>query len=327
MQCFREKGSQPIQQMLLSFVFSFRNEEENITELVGRVEAAVTGIEDLVHEMIFVNDDSTDRSLEILLKLQEEHPITIINMSRPFGVTPCVLAGLAYARGDAVVYMDADLQDPPEIVPQMVQLFRNGAEVVHTTRAQRDGESGIKMWVTKKAYRIINYFSDIHLPENTGDFKLLSRKVVQEVLKLTEDDPYMRGLSVWVGYRQEFVLYRRSPRFKGRTKFPLLSKGPVFEFLRGITAFSAGPLYISFFLGLITCLFSASLILYAIVTKLVGVAAPGASGVLIAVALFSGIVLVTNGILGLYVARIYREVKRRPRYVIRDVIQHGQSTD
>lgn len=307
--------------MLLSVVFSFRNEAENLERLVRRVAEAVQNIADVRYELIFVNDDSTDQSLSILVGLQGAFPITIVNMSRRFGVTPCVLAGFAQSRGDAVVYMDADLQDPPEIIPEMVKAFRAGAEVVHTTRTHREGEGPFKMWLTRKAYRLINRFSEIHLPEDTGDFKLLSRKVVDEILRLKEYDPYMRGLSVWVGYRQDFVYYRREPRWKGQTKFPLLSKGPINEFTRGLTAFSAAPLYLSLFFGAITSVLAFGLILYAIVTKVTGSAVPGVSGVLIAVAFFSGIILITNGVLGVYVARIYYEVKSRPQYIIKDVLK------
>jgi polyisoprenyl-phosphate glycosyltransferase len=313
--------SKPLEEnMLLSFVFSFRNEEENIPELVKRVSAAASAIEDLRYEMIFVDDDSTDKSVSLLMSLQDKYPITIINMSRRFGVTPCVLAGFAHAQGDAVVYMDADLQDPPEIVSEMVKKFREGAEVVHSTRTSRDGENVLKMWLTRKAYRCINLFSDIRLPENTGDFKLLSSKVVKEILNFKEYDPYMRGLSVWVGYKQDFVLYRRESRFKGATKFPILSKGPIREFVRGVTAYSAAPLYVSLILGMLTILFAVSLILYAIVTKFFGISAPGAPGVLIAVAFFSGIVLMTNGVMGLYIAKIYYEVKGRPKYIISSIL-------
>lgn len=312
--------------MLLSVVFSFRNEEDNLERLVHRVAEAVQDIPDVRYELIFVNDDSTDRSLSILVDLQGAFPITIVNMSRRFGVTPCVLAGFAQSRGDAVVYMDADLQDPPEIIPEMLKAFSAGAEVVHTMRAHREGEGPIKMWLTRRAYRLINRFSDIHLPENTGDFKLLSRKVVNEVLRLKEYDPYMRGLSVWVGYRQDFVYYRREPRWKGQTKFPLLSKGPISEFTRGLTAFSAAPLYLALFFGALTSLLALGLILYAIVTKVTGSAVPGVSGVLIAVAFFSGIILITNGVLGIYVARIYYEVKGRPQYIVKEVLtaNHAQ---
>src|SRR5262249_41033108 len=148
-----------------------------------------------------------------------------------------------------------------------------------------------KLYATKRAYRLINYFSDIQLPENTGDFKLLSAKVVREILQLKEYDPYMRGLSVWVGYRQDFVFYQRDKRFKVKTKFPLTSRGPVSEFIRGLTAYSAAPLYMSLFLGLAVSLFAIALILYAVITKIFGVAAPGSSGVLIALAFFAGAIL------------------------------------
>jgi len=191
---------------------------------------------------------------------------------------------------------------------------------VHTVRTHREGEGWLKMLFTMAAYRLINLFSDVQLPENAGDFKLLSRKVVDEMLKLSEHDPYVRGLSVWVGYRQDTVPYRRERRFGGRSHFPLLGSGPWNEFIRGLTAFSAGPLYVALFLGLATCAIAVGLIAYALVTKFAGVAAPGVSGILIAVALFNGVVLVTNGVIGLYVARIYNEVKGRPRYVIREII-------
>lgn len=287
-----------------------------------RTEAAIGKLADLRREYIFVDDNSTDNSVEILKELQATHPISIIRMSRNFGYTPCVLAGFSRAKGDAVVYMDADLQDPPEIIPEMVERFQAGADVVHTTRTRREGEGLLKVWSTRIAYRVINYFSDIQLPENSGDFKLLSRKVVDEITRLREVDPYMRGLSVWVGYRQEFVYYNREKRWRGTTKFPLFSKGPMNEFVRGLTAFSAAPLYISFFLGTLTTFLAAILIAYAAVTKLLGTATPGISGVLVAVAFFGGVVLMTNGIIGLYVARIYYETKRRPRYVIREVLDY-----
>jgi dolichol-phosphate mannosyltransferase len=242
-------------------------------------------------------------------------------MSRRFGVTPCVLAGFSQACGDAVIYMDSDLQDPPDLIPQMIKMFQEGAEVVHTTRTHRDGENKLKMWITKKAYRVINYFSDIHLPENTGDFKLLSRKVVQGILNLSECDPYLRGLSVWVGYKQEFIYYRRRPRFSGQTKFPFFSKGPMREFIRGLTSFSTTPLYFAMYIGGLTIFASMLLIIYALITKALGIAASGTSSMLIAEAFFSGIILMTNGVIGLYIARIYNEVKARPRYIIKNIVE------
>lgn len=313
--------SPSVQPILLSVILSFRNEETNIPELVKQVSAAANSIEALSLEFVFVNDDSTDRSLELLRDLQRTYPIRIVNMSRRFGVTPCVLAGFENARGDIVITMDSDLQDPPTLIPEMVARYRAGAEVVHTTRTHRDGESAFKMWVTKRAYRIINYFSDIHLPENTGDFKLLSRRVVKQMLRLSESDPYMRGLSVWVGFNQDFVLYRRQVRFTGTTHFPLLSRGPVTEFVRGLASFSAAPLYFALLTGFTTTALSVGLVIYALIAKLIGTAVQGTSGILIAISFFSGIILFTIGLIGLYVGRIYNEVKGRPRYIVKEVIE------
>jgi len=312
---------EPFQPILLSVILSFRNEESNIPELVKQVSAAASKIEALSLEMVFVNDDSTDRSLELLQDLQRIYPIRIVNMSRRFGATPCILAGFENARGDILIPMDSDLQDPPDLIPEMVARYRAGAEVVHTTRTHREGETAFKMWVTKRAYRIINYFSDIHLPENTGDFKLLSRRVVNQMLRLSESDPYLRGLAVWVGYKQDFVLYRRQARFTGTTHFPLLSKAPVKEFVRGMASFSAAPLYFALLSGFTTTALSIGLVIYALIAKLIGTAVQGSSGILIAISFFSGMILFTIGLIGLYVGRIYNEVKGRPRFIVKEVIE------
>ena len=306
--------------MLLSIVFSFRNEEENIPELARRVDAALRSLPDVEHEMIFVDDASTDGSLALLQELRARHPITIVRMSRQFGNTPCVLAGMAQARGDAVVYMDADLQDPPELIPELVEKYRAGVEVVHTVRTHRDGEGWLKLRLTSLGYRIIRLFSDLDLHDNAGDFKLLSRRALRTLLSLQEQDPYMRGLSAWIGFRQAFVSYRRQPRHAGRSHFTLFSKAHARELVRGVTTFSAAPLYLSLYLGLATCLVSLVLMFYAIATKLSGSATPGAPGILIAVAFFNGVILLTNGVIGLYVARIYNEVKGRPRYIVSEII-------
>ena len=305
--------------MELSFIFSFRNEEESIPELVRRVGVVCQELRIESYELIFVNDFSTDNSEIVLTELQKSHPITIINMTRNFGTAPCVLAGLDHSAGDAVVYMDSDLQDPPEVVAQMIAEFRSGADVVHAKRRPRSGESRVKLAVTKIAYKIINLLSDIPIPENTGDFKLLSRAVVDDIMKMSEDDPFMRGLSVWVGYDQRIIGYDRHPRNYGTTKFPIFSRNPVREFIRGITSFSAGPLYFALVLGLIISLGAILLIAYAVLTKFLGVAVPGVSGIIIVIAIFNGAILVSNGIIGIYVAKIFFQVKQRPRYLIRNI--------
>ena len=306
----------------VSVVFSFRNEESNITELVKRTSCALESIDSIVYELVFVNDASTDGSLEILLMLSKEHPITIVNMSRRFGVTPCVLAGFEIARGDVIVYMDSDLQDPPELIPSMYDEYLNGADVVHMTRTRRHGEHRLKMIITRIAYKIINIASEIPIKENTGDFKLLSKRVVQKILSLKEYDPFMRGLSVWVGFKQKYINYERNPRHSGLTKFPLISKGPVNEFLRGVTAYSAAPLYISFGAGVLTLFFSVFLGIYAVISKILDLSVPGTSGILLAIAFFSSIIMLNIGVMGVYIARIYYQTKERPRYIIDTVVRN-----
>ena len=305
--------------MKIDIVFSFRNEENNIPELVRRTVQVMNSLEDVEYEMIFVNDDSKDESLNTLTEFQKDYPISIINMSRRFGVGPCVLAGFEYSQGDAVVYMDSDLQDPPELIPKLIEKFRNGAEIVHTTRTEREGESGFKMWINKQAYRIINSISEVELPSNTGDFKLLSRKAKDSILNTNEYDPYLRGLAVWVGYKQEFVYYKREKRFSGITHFSIFGKGPFNEFIRGLTAYSAVPLYLALFIGFITVLISMGIITYSLLTKLIGISAPGASGILISMAFFNGVLLITNGIIGIYISKIYYQVKGRHRYIINSI--------
>ena len=312
---------------LLSVVFSFRNEESNLIELVKRTSAAIKKLSNWTFELIFVNDDSNDSSETILTDLQKSYPIKIVNMSRRFGVGPCVLAGLNIAKGDAVVYMDSDLQDPPEIIPKLVQKFENGVDVVHTRRTKRLEESFVKIFLTKMAYRVINISSNIPLPVDAGDFKLLSRRAVSYVNNLNEHNPYIRGLTVWVGFKQDFVDYERQGRFSGESKFPsLLSArywyGASAEFVRGITGYSTGPLLLGIFIGLFAILFSFILIIYALYAKFSGAAIPGSSGIIIVVAFFSGMILTTIGITGLYIARIYEQTQGRPIYIIKNVLEN-----
>lgn len=304
--------------MKISIIFSFRNESGNLNELVYRTTNTLKLV-DASYELIFVNDNSTDNSEELLLELQKIFPIVIINMSRRFGVTPCVIAGLSQASGDVAIYMDSDLQDPPELIPELIEKYRLGYDVVHTTRTSREGETWIKLFITKIAYRVINRFSDIDLPINTGDYKLLSRRVINEILRLGEYDPYMRGLSIWVGFKQYFVYYKREARFSGKGKFSLLSAGPANEFIRGLTSYSAAPLYISLFIGLIVTFISFLVIIWALTCKYLGISYPGSTGILVAVSFFSGVILTTNGIMGLYISKMYYELKGRPRYIIKNI--------
>ena len=304
---------------LVSIVFSFRNEEENLKELISRIDTAFKKIQNYKYELIFVNDDSNDNSEKILEELQESYMIKIINMSRTFGVGPCVLAGFKHSSGDCVVYLDSDLQDPPEVIPKLLTEFEKGHDVVHTVREKRLGESGIKLFFTKLAYKTINRLSEIDLPIEAGDFKLISKRVLQKILSQKEFRPYVRGLSVWVGYKQSFVHYTREARAHGKSKFSLFSQGPITEFINGVTSYSLKPLYIGIFLGFFSLLFSVALIAYAFYAKFNDLAIPGTTGILIAVSFFSGILLFTLGIMGIYIARIFEQARGREKYIIKEI--------
>ena len=323
---WRPLSSQP----LVSLVFSFRNESGNIPELVRRVTAVFDELDGYDLEMLFVNDRSTDESSELLGRLREKDcRIKILTMSKRFGTAPCVLAGLEHARGDAIVYMDSDLQDPPEVIPELISRWESGAEVVHTTRTKRHGESWSKMFLTRIAYRVINLFSRVEILENSGDFKLLSRRAVGEVLRLREYDPFMRGLVAWVGFRQDRIHYERQARFEGLTKFPLLgSLAPAKEFVRGITSFSSAPLYLALFLGISVSSGAFVYLSYIVFTRLVfGMHEPGWPAIMVTLLFLGGTILFTIGIQGIYIGKLYGEIKGRPRYIIDSTVGLGDDTE
>ena len=304
---------------LLSVVFSFRNEEGNIQELVERVHGSLKNLSNWKYELIFVNDDSSDKSENILLKLQKDYPIKIINMSRNFGVDPCVLAGFRHATGEAVVYLHTDLQDPPELIPDMLKKYEEGFDVVHTIRTKRKGEGKFRMFITKIAYYLINILSDINLPIEAGDYKLISKKALEKILNQKEFRPYVRGLSVWVGFKQAYLNYERQARGAGASKMPLLSAGPITDFINGVTSYSLKPLYIGIFFGFFSIFVSVLLIIYALYLKFNDLAIPGATSIIIAISFFSGILLFTLGIMGIYLARIFEQTKGRDQYVIKEI--------
>ena len=304
---------------LLSVVFSFKNEEKNIEPLVKRISSSMENVQNWNYEIIFVNDASTDKSEEVLLNLQKVFPIKIINMSRNFGVDPCVLAGFRNCSGDAIIYLHTDQQDPPEIIPELIKKHEEGNDIVHTVRTKRQGEGKFRMFLTKIAYKIINTLSDINLPAQAGDYKLISRKALDEILKQKEFRPYVRGLSVWVGFSQDFVYYEREARGEGVSKMPLLSAGPITDFINGVTSYSLKPLYLGIVFGFASIIISLLLIVYALYLKFNSLAIPGSTSIIIAVSFFSGILLFTLGIMGIYLARIFEQTKGREQYVIKEI--------
>ncbi len=302
--------------MFISLVLSFRNEEQNINELVNRCVDVLKKYEK--YEIIFVNDASDDNSLELLLNLRKKNKnIKILTTSRPFGVSPCVLAGFKKAKGDAIVYMDSDLQDPPEIIDKLITKYRDGCEVVHSVRKKRYGESFLKIFITKIAYKLINLFSNIELVENAGDFKLIGRKALDEILKINDIDPYLRGLSIWVGFKQEYVTYDRQPRLYGKSKFGFFRNlNPYKEFIRGITSFSLVPLYFSLFIGVLFAFMSFILLIIVLFNKYFGLALPGWSAIMVAILFLGGMILFTLGLLGIYIGNIFKQVQGRQQYII-----------
>ena len=234
-------------------------------------------------------------------------------------MSPCVLAGFKKAKGDVIIYMDSDLQDPPEIIDELINKHKEGYEVVHTVRKKRFGESLYKIFLTKIAYKLINLFSDIELLENAGDFKLISKNALHEILKIQDVDPYLRGLSVWVGYKQSYVSYERQPRLFGKSKFTFLNNlNPYKEFIRGITPFSLVPLYFSLFIGVIFSLVSFVFLLLVILQKYLGLNLPGWSAIMVAILFLGGMILFTLGILGIYIGNIFKQVQGRQKYIIKN---------
>ena len=309
---------------LLSIIFSFRDEEKNIPELVKKIDQIFNKLNNWKYELVFINDDSTDSSESVLSELQKNHPIRIVNMSRRFGMVPCALAGFDNCSGDCIIYMDSDLQDPPELIPDLIKKYEDGFDVIHTKRVKRIGENKLKLFITGLVYKIINKLSDIPLRPEVGDFKLFSRRALDHIKKQKEINPYIRGVAVWVGFNQTFVDYVRQERAHGKTKqtifsFSSFTYGPISQFIRGITSYSLIPLYFGIILGILAFVFSIILILYVLYTKFNGLAVPGSTSVIITVSFFSGIILVTIGITGIYIARIYEQTRGRAKYIIKEI--------
>lgn len=301
---------------LISVVFSFRNERQNIPPLIARLDAmfARSGVD---YELLFVNDASDDGSLEALIDARSRNPnVKVINMSRRFGVSECARAGMSASSGDATIIMDADLQDPPEVIPQLLEKWRAGADVVHTVRTRRHGESALKMMMTRLAYRLIHLGSSIELPVDAGDFKLLSRPALNHLLALSESDPYIRGLVVWIGFQQAFVPYERDARHAGKTHFPFFSRNPWKTFAMGLTSFSFMPIFAAVALALAASAVTCLLVLYVLIHLVIY---GGVSRTLVVVAVgafFWATVLVAIAAVGIYVIRIYKDIRNRPQYIV-----------
>ncbi len=299
---------------LLSVVAPVFNEEETINELHRRVAAALG---DLPFELIVVDDGSRDRTPEILAEIAAgDQNVRVVRLSRNFGHQAALTAGLDHARGDATVMIDGDLQDPPEVIPEMVERWRGGADVVYAVRAKRPGETRLKLATARWFYRFFGRIAQIELPEQAGDFRLLDRRALDALLEMRERSRFLRGMSVWVGFEQAQVTYERDARHAGDTKYTPMK---MIRFsLDAISSFSYRPLQAATILGFVFSIIAFLAIPVAIGFRIAGEFVPGITTVLLVVLLLGGIQLITVGIIGEYLGRVYEEVKGRPLYVVRD---------
>lgn len=310
-------SASPSNPTVLSLVVPMYNEEDNVGEFYAQVKAVLERMGE-PWEIVCVNDGSRDTTLALLVALhQVDARVKVVNFSRNFGKEIALTAGLDHALGQAVIPIDADLQDPPELIADLVAKWREGYDVVNATRRSRQGESWLKSITAKVFYSVLKNMADIPIPRNTGDFRLLARPAVDALKRLPERTRFMKGLFAWVGFKQATVLYDRHPRHAGKTKW---NYWRLWNFaIDGIVSFSTVPLKVwSYFgLGVAVLAFLYALFL-AVRTMLYGIDVPGYASLMVVVLFLGGIQLITLGVLGEYLGRIYDETKCRPLYIVRD---------
>jgi glycosyltransferase involved in cell wall biosynthesis len=297
---------------LISVSAPVLNEEEILPIFYERVCAALSTYN---FELVLVDDGSTDRTPEILDELASTDPrVKVVRLSRNFGYQPAVAAGLDHCAGDAVVTIDADLQDPPELIPELISEWERGADVVYAVRRDRKGEGRLKLVTARWFSTLFTRLAELDIPSNVGDFRLLSRRAADALRRMPERNRFMRGMTVWVGYRQSSVPYDRDPRFAGDTRYRWRTLLKIA--LDGISSFSHVPLQIATIIGFAVSFIAFLGIPYVIVNRLLGFYVEGVSTLLFAILMLGGFQLITLGIIGEYISRIYDEVKRRPLYLV-----------
>jgi polyisoprenyl-phosphate glycosyltransferase len=298
-----------------SIVAPIFNESETLPEFFRRISTMLEATGE-TWELILIDDGSTDGSTEKLRALADQDSrVRPVIFARNFGHQIAVTAGLDYARGDAVVIIDSDLQDPPEVIPDLIARWREGYEVVYAVRAEREGESWFKLWTASLFYRMIYKITDVKIPLDTGDFRLMDRKVVDVLKRMREHYRFLRGMSAWVGFKQVGVPYKRAARYAGATKYPFKK---MFKLaLNAVTGFSYFPLQLATYIGFGAALLSILLIPVVIIIRaLTEIQLAGQATTLVAVLFLGGVQLISLGILGEYLGRVYDEVKGRPLYVV-----------
>jgi dolichol-phosphate mannosyltransferase len=309
--------SQPIQ---YSIVVPVYNEEEVIHETYRRLKEVMISTGE-AYELLFVNDGSRDHTAEILKEYsQKDESVILLDFSRNFGHQIAITAGMDYSRGKAVVVIDADLQDPPELILDMIEKWKQGYDVVYAKRTKRKGETLFKKQTAKMFYRFLNSMTDIDIPLDTGDFRLLDRRVCDQMNNLQEKNRFVRGLVSWVGFKQIAVEYERDERLAGESKYPL--KKMLKLSIDGITSFSYKPLKLASFAGVALSGIGFIYLLVVLYLKLfTNSTITGWSSLIVAQLFFSGFTLFILGMIGEYIGRIYDESKHRPLYIVRDVYQ------
>ena len=303
-----------------SVVIPAYNEQEVITETYNRLTGVLTGMGES-YELLFVNDGSKDRTAQIIAGFCEEDPsVRLVNFTRNFGHMAAISAGMEHALGQAIFVIDADLQDPPEVFPDMVVKWKEGYHVVYGKRIKRKGESLFKKLSARIFYRFLRHMTSVDLPSDTGEFRLIDRKVCDAVNKLPEKSRYIRGLVSWVGFRQVPVEYVREERFAGVTKYPL--RKMITFAMDAITSFSYKPLKLGTMLGFSISMLSFLYILYVIYRFFTGQTITGWASTIAIILFTQGIVLMILGLMGEYIGRIYTELQNRPTYIIQEIIEN-----
>ncbi|NER52139.1 MAG: glycosyltransferase family 2 protein, partial [Symploca sp. SIO1A3] len=302
-------------QVEISVVVPLYNEEPNIDYLFERLLLVLDAM-NISYEIVCVNDGSQDDTLKCLIEYHHRHPgIKVVNLSRNFGKEIALTAGIDYAGGAAVIPIDADLQDPPELIKELVATWREGYDVVYATRRSREGESWVKRFTARSFYRTIGWMSPVPIPRDTGDFRLLDRRVVEALKQMPERTRFMKGLFGWAGFKQTSILFDREPRLNGTTTW---NYWRLWNFaIDGITSFSFLPLKVWSYVGLVISLLSFLYATFLVIRTLIfGVDLPGYASLMVTVLFLGGIQLITLGIIGEYLGRVYEEVKGRPLYLV-----------
>ena len=301
----------------ISVIVPMYYEEKVAEECYKRLTACLQKLTYYTYEIIIIDDGSKDKTLEILENIaSKDDKVKVISFSRNFGHQAAVTAGLKHVSGDAIIIIDADLQDPPELIPQMIQLWEQGNEIIYAKRKKRKGESPFKLLSAKLFYQILNALSDTEIPKDTGDFRLVDKKVVDTINNMPEHNKFLRGLFSWVGYKQIPFEYEREERFAGKTKYPLRKMLKLAS--DGIISFSTKPLKLVGLLGFISIIISILILIYALLSyflKLNQLSA-GWTSLMVAITFFAGVQLLSIWLMSEYIGRIYDETKQRPQFII-----------